>query len=223
VEDFVAFDSAVAARQAGGVLLWSGIALLLGGLACFAIDRRMAHVFHAVVNRRAEILFHGTTDWAKGALWLIAASAAYVLSRGLEWAFGVRWLEPVASASVAFLVSLAVASVILHTVKIVLGRRRPRDELELNLYGFRLFHFDLQSDSFPSGHALTIFCVAVILSAMLPWLSLLWFAIATYLALTRALLNSHFLSDVLVGAGTGLITTREVVIHLFPALARPWF
>jgi len=205
------------------VLLWSGIALLLGGLACFAIDRRITHVFHAVVNRRAEILFHSTTDWAKGAHWLMAASAAYALARILQLALGVKGLEPVADASLAFLVSLAVASIILHTVKIVLGRRRPRDELELNLYGFRPFHFDLQSDSFPSGHALTIFCVAVILSAMLPWLALLWFALAIYLALTRVLLNSHFLSDVLVGAGTGLITTREVVIFLFPALARPWF
>jgi hypothetical protein len=44
-----------------------------------------------------------------------------------------------------------------------------------------------------------------------------------FLALTRALLNSHFLSDVLVGAGTALITTREVLMQAFPALVRPWF
>ncbi len=219
------FDSTVGARQSDVVLLlWSGLTLLLGGLACFAIDRRMAHIFHAGVNRRAEILFHATTDWAKGALWLIAASVAWVASRIFERIFGHdAFLGKVALASEAFLASLAIASVILHTIKTVLGRRRPRDELELLLYGFRPFQFDLQSDSFPSGHALTIFCVAVIFSAMLPLLSPLWFALATALALTRALLNSHYLSDVLVGAGIGLVVTREVVIQLFPMLARPWF
>ena len=104
-----------------------------------------------------------------------------------------------------------------------IGRRRPRDELELDLYGFRPFTFDLRSDSFPSGHALTIFCVAVVLSAAIPGLALLWFAVATCLALTRALLNSHFLSDVMVGAGIALVTTREVLLQFFPALARTWF
>ena len=44
-----------------------------------------------------------------------------------------------------------------------------------------------------------------------------------YLALTRALLNSHYLSDVLVGAGIALITTREVLLYLFPGFAPPWF
>jgi membrane-associated phospholipid phosphatase len=37
------------------------------------------------------------------------------------------------------------------------------------------------------------------------------------------MLNSHFLSDVLVGAGLGLLVTREVVLLWFPALARSWF
>ena len=44
-----------------------------------------------------------------------------------------------------------------------------------------------------------------------------------YLALTRVLLNSHFLSDVLVGAGVGLIVTREVLVYVFPQLMRAWF
>ena len=83
--------------------------------------------------------------------------------------------------------------------------------------------FDLQYDSFPSGHALTIFCVAVILSGALPVFAPLWFAVAAYLAATRALLNAHFLSDVFIGAGVGLLASRETVLYLFPALWQPWF
>lgn len=211
------------ARQADHVLLWTGITLILCGLASFAIDRRAVHVFHAHVARPLERVLHASTDWAKGAHWLVAATIALVASRLTQWRFGHGWLvDLVAETSLAFLASLAAASVILHTVKTVLGRRRPRDELEHNLYGFRFFSFDLRRDSFPSGHALTIFCVAAVVSAALPELSPLWFAVAIYLALTRALLNSHFVSDVLVGAGIALVTTREILIWFFPALAHPW-
>jgi membrane-associated phospholipid phosphatase len=81
----------------------------------------------------------------------------------------------------------------------------------------------LQYDSFPSGHALTIFCVAVIASAVMPTLAPLWFSVALYLALTRAFLNAHFLSDVFIGSAIGLLTARETVLYLFPDLFQPWF
>ena len=206
------------------MLLWSAIVLFLGGIACFAIDRRAAHVFHDIVDRRTERRIWRTTDWAKGAHWLAAAILAYAIA----WAGQREWgpgpiLELTAESSLAFLASLAIGSVILHTLKTVLGRRRPRDELELGLYGFLPFQLNLRCDSFPSGHALTIFCVAVILSGTIPALTPVWFAIALYLALTRALLTAHFLSDVFVGAAIGLLTTREVVVLLFPHLAQGWF
>ena len=206
------------------MLLWSAIALLLGGTACFAIDRQAAHVFHGIVNRRMERLIYHTTDWAKGGHWLATAILTYAAARLGEWAFGSSPVLELATASaLAFLVSLAAGSMILHTMKTILGRRRPRDELELGLYGFEPFGLNLRYDSFPSGHALTIFCVAVILSGTIPSLTPLWFAIALYLALTRALLTAHFMSDVFIGAGIGLLTTREIVLYLFPNLAQIWF
>ncbi|HEY1612920.1 MAG TPA: phosphatase PAP2 family protein [Rhizomicrobium sp.] len=206
------------------MLLWTGFALIVLGLACLAIDRRAAHWFHAAVHRPLERVLHASTDWAKGAHWLLAASLSYGFGRFLAWRLGDSPLiETLVETSLAFLASLAGASLILHAIKILLGRRRPRDELELGLYGFRPFAFDLRSDSFPSGHALTIVCVAVALTAALPALGTIWFAIAIYLALTRALLNSHFLSDVLVGAGIALVVSREVLSLFFPALTQPWF
>jgi membrane-associated phospholipid phosphatase len=70
---------------------------------------------------------------------------------------------------------------------------------------------------------MTICCVAIILCGTAPRLAALWFALAAYLALTRAVLNSHFLSDVFIGAGIGILATRETVLFLFADLARPWF
>lgn len=206
------------------MLLWFGVFLLFAGATCFAIDRRAVHVFHESISQTWHRRIHKTTDWAKGGHWLAISSTAYLLSQAiLAWGGPNAFWQNVSQTALAFLAALAVGSAILHSLKVMLGRRRPRDELELSLYGFRPAHFDLQYDSFPSGHSLTIMCVAVIASAVVPQLAILWLAIAIYLSLTRALLNAHFLSDVAIGAGIGLITAREIVVLFFPALTQPWF
>jgi membrane-associated phospholipid phosphatase len=206
------------------MLLWFGILLLAAGLASFAVDRRAAHFFHDRIPVGLHRRIARTTEWAKGAYWLALSAAVFVVSQAGIWIAGpTPLLQRWADTSLAYLASLAVGSAVLHGLKILLGRRRPKDELELKLFGFKPFHFDLQYDSFPSGHALTIFCVAVIASAVLPILAPLWFAVALYLALTRAFLNAHFLSDVFIGSATGLIASREIVLYLFPNLFQPWF
>jgi membrane-associated phospholipid phosphatase len=95
--------------------------------------------------------------------------------------------------------------------------------MEMRLYGFVPFAFDTSYNSFPSGHALTITCVAVVMCCVWPLLWPLWFAIALILGLTRALLTAHFLSDVFIGAGIGMIAAREIILHFFPALPPHWF
>ena len=164
------------------------------------------------------------THLAKASHWLIAAILVLV---GAQWAMA-HWrpsdsLILASQCAAAFIASLATGSMILHAIKLFLGRRRPRDDMEMGLYGFMPLSFDLQYNSFPSGHSLTIMCVAVIATAVWPMFAPLWFAIALGLALTRALLSTHYLSDVFVGCGIGLISAREIVIHFFPALALPWF
>jgi undecaprenyl-diphosphatase len=206
------------------MLLWFGIFLLAAGLVSFAVDRRIAHFFHDHIPVRLHRRIARTTDWAKGAYWLALSVTVFLVAQAARLLWGATpLLEFWSRTSLAYLACLAIGSVILHGIKILLGRRRPRDELELKLFGFRPFQFDLQYDSFPSGHALTIFCVAVIASAILPVLAPLWFAVALYLALTRVFLNAHFLSDVLIGAAVALLTARETVFYLFPTLFQPWF
>ncbi len=206
------------------MLLWAGIFLLVSGVAAFAFDRRVAHYFHDAINQRWTLRIHKTTDWAKGGHWL-AVSLLVLLGSWMARVFfggGVVFVQ-LERIALAFLVALAIGSAILHGMKLFLGRRRPRDELELNLYGFMPWRFDLQYDSFPSGHALTIATVAVVASGAWPALAPLWFAIAFYLALTRAALTAHFLSDVFIGAGIGIIVTRETILIWFAHLAQSWF
>jgi len=206
------------------MLLWAGIAFLILGLACFGIDRRASHWLYDNINVRQWRFLDSITHLAKASHWLIAAILILIGTRWVMARWGVSDNLTLASqCAVAFIASLAIGSMILHTIKLFFGRRRPRDDFEMGLYGFVPFSFDLQYNSFPSGHSLTITCVAVIACAMWPILALLWFAIALGLALVRALLTAHYLSDVFFGIGVGLLSAREVVIHWFPALARPWF
>jgi membrane-associated phospholipid phosphatase len=198
------------------MLLWAGIVLIALGVAAIAFDRASSHWLYDHVSAGFWKFLDSTTHLAKASHWLIAAGLGLVLA---TWG-GVGTIKPYA---LAFLVSLLAGSLMLHVIKLVLGRRRPRDDFEMGLYGFIPLAFDTNYNSFPSGHALTIFCVAAIASCAWPAWAALWFTVAAWLALTRALLTAHYLSDVLVGAGIGLISAHESVIHVFPQLAPAWF
>jgi undecaprenyl-diphosphatase len=57
--------------------------------------------------------------------------------------------------------------------------------------------------SFPSGHASTSFAAATVLSAFAPRHRLLFYALATLIALSRVYVGVHYLSDVVAGAALG--------------------
>jgi membrane-associated phospholipid phosphatase len=206
------------------MLLWAGFLSILIGIAALAIDRRAAHFIYDHVSGNAHRRLDAITQYAKAGHWLAAAILALIVAATLRH-FDVlaREVSLLVNYSLAFIASLTLGSAILHVIKLVLGRRRPRDDMEMGLYGFTPFAFNTDFNSFPSGHALTIFCVAVIFTCVWPWLWPFWFAIAAFLAGVRALLTAHFLSDVLIGGGIGLITAREVLLLFFPGFAPGWF
>ncbi len=206
------------------MLLWAGVFLIVLGLACLPIDRRAAHVLYDHESARLERFLEATTHWAKAAHWLIAALVTLAVARiGLAIWGEQEQLRQMSDYSLAFIACLGAGSAILHGIKLLVGRRRPRDDMEMGKYGFVWFEFRTDYNSFPSGHALTITCVAVIATCAAPHLAILWFAVALWLGVTRALLTAHFFSDVFIGGGIGLLAARETLLYLFPALPPPWF
>ncbi|HEX4370117.1 MAG TPA: phosphatase PAP2 family protein [Rhizomicrobium sp.] len=206
------------------MLAITGFVLIVLGLFALLIDRAAAHFIYDHVDARMHKFLDGITHYAKAGHWLAVAIIALV-GAALARHFGVQSpdIELMITYSLAFIASLTLGSAVLHAIKLVLGRRRPRDDMEMGLYGFMPLSFNLDYNSFPSGHALTICCVAVIFTCVWPMLWPLWFAIAALLAVTRALLTAHFLSDVLIGAGIGLIAAREVLLLGFPGSVPSWF
>ncbi len=77
--------------------------------------------------------------------------------------------------------------------------------------------------SFPSGHTANAFTGASLLdrefSGVSPWIPIGGYAMATSTGILRMTNDKHWISDVLVGAGIGLLST-EVAYQVYPWLKR---
>ena len=95
-------------------------------------------------------------------------------------------------------------------LKWFIGRHRPK--LEIAPFSFHpfaggifgLFHAE-KGLSFPSGDATLAFATAACLSLLMPRAWLLFYFAALVVAAERVLENAHYLSDVIAGAGIGIL------------------
>ncbi len=137
-------------------------------------------------------------------LWAIAATRAgdgwlwYLIGLAVLIVGGGNRIAAVAAAGSAALIGIGIFIV----VKKLSGRKRPC-ELEPHCWA-RLLPPD--QFSFPSGHTITAFAVAISLAEFYPALLPALLFCALSVATSRILLGMHFLSDVVAGAvlGTGL-------------------
>lgn len=94
--------------------------------------------------------------------------------------------------------SVGLMAVTINTLKNTIHVRRPDGSTR---------------NSFPSGHTATAFMTATMLHkeyglTQSPWYSVGAYSIATATAVSRMLNNKHWLSDVMVGAGVGILSTE---------------
>jgi membrane-associated phospholipid phosphatase len=106
--------------------------------------------------------------------------------------------------------SLIATDIIVPVLKYSVGRVRPSDTA--NPYRFRPF---TDHNSFPSGHTTQAFAVATVIASHYPrwWVKVLAFGSAGVVGYCRVEQNSHFTSDVVVGALIGWSVARSVVKH----------
>lgn len=76
------------------------------------------------------------------------------------------------------------------------------------------------TSSFPSGHATSAFCAAVLLSNADPRLRPVWYATAAVVAASRVHVRIHHTTDVVVGAALGY-ALGHLVVRIAP-LPEPW-
>lgn len=99
---------------------------------------------------------------------------------------------------VEFFGILGLAGVVL-AIKFLVRRKRPEGE-------WGGIYRNTDPHSFPSGHAARSFLIAVVGAALAPpWLAVALWVWAPLVALARAAMGVHYLSDVVAGAVLGIV------------------
>ncbi len=134
-------------------------------------------------------------------VWMVLASR--VGDGWLWWSLGLILLlfgGPQRFVAVgAGAISAALAIGLFHRLKRIIGRKRPC-AIQPNCWATLL---PPDQFSFPSGHSMSAFSIAVPLMLYYPSLEAGLLFCAVSIALSRILLGLHFLSDVLVGSALG--------------------
>ena len=152
------------------------------------------------------------TDFGKAAyvLWLLAAMLLAVAlvaprlrtSRSSLLAFGTR---------LQFLFFAVLVPVLAgELIKWIVGRGRPFVGGEANAFNFAHFAGTEAYASFPSGHAITAFALALAVSSLWPQARLAMAVYAILIAASRLVLLAHHPSDVVAGALIGVIGAMVV-------------
>jgi membrane-associated phospholipid phosphatase len=131
------------------------------------------------------------------------AAAVY----GLNLA-GIKGKHTLGDATGYYLVSEVIMSGTVHILKSATQRERP-DHSAFN--------------SFPSGHTANAFAAAEFLKQeykdVSPWYGYAGYTVATATGVLRMYNNKHWLSDVVAGAGFGILSTKLAYI-VYPKLKR---
>ncbi len=125
---------------------------------------------------------------------------------------GVIFDEPRAAAvgAEALASSLIAAGIITPTIKLVVGRARPRADHEP--YTFDPFS---GAQSFPSGHTTQAFAIASVIAGEYdsPWIQVSAYGLASLVGIARMYMGAHFISDVAAGAMIGTTVGTAIVRH----------
>lgn len=126
---------------------------------------------------------------------------------------------------------------VMTIVKYLTGRQRPSYYGTDTIEAEPIFHGPFSpkgrsyngkhiSSSFPSGHSTVAFAAATVFAMEYkdkPWVPVLAYSAASLISLSRITENKHWATDVLVGAGLGYLSGRQVVnnYHRYAKLKAP--
>ena len=106
------------------------------------------------------------------------------------------------------LVCLLLSGFLVQILKHIIGRHRPNHTNFNELYNLNFFNLDSSFHSFPSGHATTIFVIALSLGLVVPRLKYFFIFISLVVGISRVIVGAHFLTDVLAGIVVAIISFK---------------
>jgi hypothetical protein len=164
-----------------------------GGLAL------AVHPFDQSFNARLVSHYDTVNDAFAPGKYLGDTPVQIAFSLGTYTVGRLRDQPKVAHLGMDLLQAQIITELLVEPIKFAVGRERPDGS---------------DHQSFPSGHAAITFATATVIERHLGWRkSVLAYAIASYVAMSRIHDDRHFLSDVVFGAAVGTIAGRTVVHH----------
>lgn len=160
---------------------------------------------HAKIYLWLESLDRGVDVAGNGSTLIIIAFMLYVYGR-------LFYKSRLSDMGRHLFISLASASILVQSLKHLIGRARPRLTDNTVFIGPS---WKSSYDSFPSGHTTLAFCLAYILALYFPRYRLVFYGFAIFVGLERLQDLSHFPSDVLAGAILGLIIGKLLSAKIF--------
>jgi membrane-associated phospholipid phosphatase len=161
----------------------------------FLEDGQIHALFKSNRTPMVSVLMHFLTRMGGG--WVLALEALVLF--GIGWGWKDLKLKLV---GVRGMIAMGVSGVLVQVIKHLVGRPRPR------LADRGLFEwgptFEKGHDSFPSGHAISAFAMAAVLSGCFPAGRWIWYSIAALIAFSRVYVGAHYALDVVFGAILGV-------------------
>jgi len=186
------------------------VAMVFADAQLAVASKRLPGWVHAAFAFMTDFGKSGWFLWPTGvALAAIAVIASPALTR-LS-----RLVLAVIAVRTGFLfVAIAAPSLFVTIIKRVIGRARPYvgGQADPFLYGRWVWRPDYAS--MPSGHATTAFAAAIAVGLLWPRLRPVMLIYALIIAVSRIVLDAHYLSDVIAGAFVGCVGAL---------LVRDWF
>jgi membrane-associated phospholipid phosphatase len=191
-------SSSISRRQAPATIAVAAFLLLLAASVGW-LDRPAALWGRSLAGSEWHTLANWITELGRGTWTFIAAAVLGCL--------GLLLRRPqLVGGSLLVAAAAAGAGILANLVKVLVGRARPKLFFaEEPFYGAAPLSVGYDFNSFPSGHAATAFATAAALWFLLPSGRWLWAALAVAVAVTRVVLGSHFLADVLAGGALGML------------------
>ncbi|MDR1632422.1 MAG: phosphatase PAP2 family protein, partial [Dysgonamonadaceae bacterium] len=121
---------------------------------------------------------------------------------------GVQSVHKLSDMFILYTLSSALSAGVVFTTKNIIGRKRPDGS------SYR---------SFPSGHTATAFTAAEFLHQEYGdksvWISIGGYGMASLIGVSRICNNRHWVSDVVAGAGIGILSAK-IVYRMYPCLQK---
>jgi membrane-associated phospholipid phosphatase len=184
-------------------------AVLAAVLSVLFIDQNLSLFFKRPELMRVWLFAREITNVGLSIHYFVGSILIYVVSR---W-----WLHhftQLRAWSRDFFFSLVCSGVLLHVVKVIVGRQRPHISEMADAHVFHPFTLNWDFQSFPSGHAQVMLTVATMMSFGFPKGKWLFFALGIFFAFTRVVTRDHFLSDVIMGGTVGYLGSLLAVYYL---------